>query len=137
MAKSATALRHVVYVEDDPDIREIARIALADIGGLTVDLYGSGGAALAAVPALDPDLILLDVMMPGMDGTQTLAALRELPALAETPVVFLTAKVQDHEVRSYLALGAAAVLAKPFDPMTLAEDCRGVWQQVRDTGKVQ
>jgi CheY-like chemotaxis protein len=131
MARSDREFRHVVLIEDDPDIREIARIALADIGRLTVDLYGSASAALAAIPALDPDLILLDMVMPEMDGAETFHALRRQPGLSDTPVVFLTARVQGPEVDSYLALGASAVLSKPFDPLTLADECRGVWEGAR------
>ena len=74
------------------------------------------------------DVIVLDVMMPGMDGPETLKQLRTFPALADTPVVFMTAKVQPQEVQGYLNLGALGVIAKPFDPMTLAEQLRAIWR---------
>lgn len=120
-------LERVLYVEDEPDIREIARIALVELGGLNVDLCASGGEALAAVEALHPDLILLDVMMPDMDGTETFRRLRDKPDLAETPIVFMTARAQDHEVRQYHELGAAGVITKPFDPIALPAQLRALW----------
>jgi len=132
IAVGAQDLKHVAYVEDDPDIREIARFALREIGGLQVDLYESGAAALGGLGRSPPDLILLDVMMPEMDGRATLRELRLAPETAATPVVFLTARVQDHEVADYRGLGAAAVLAKPFDPLTLADDVRAIWRGTGD-----
>ncbi len=104
-----------------------ARLALETVGGLDVHICGSGQEALEAAEEYDPDLILLDVMMPGMDGPTTMAALRELPAFADKPMVFMTAKVQPHEVRHYREIGVAEVIAKPFDPMTLANQLREVW----------
>lgn len=115
-----STFKRVLYVEDDPDIREVATVALELMGGLELCVCSSGAAALADGPAFAPDLILLDVMMPGMDGPTTLARLRESPELAETPVVFMTAKVQPLEVAALRAMGALDVIAKPFDPMQLA-----------------
>jgi two-component system OmpR family response regulator len=114
-----TPLR-VLLVDDDPDIRLIGEMALARVGNFAVQLAASGPEALTAAAA-GPDVILLDVMMPGMDGTATLARLRADPALASIPVIFMTAKVQDSEVARYRELGAQGVIAKPFDPMTLHE----------------
>lgn len=122
-----SALKRVLYVEDDPDIREVATMALELMGGLELCVCASGPAALADGPAFAPDLILLDVMMPGMDGPTTLARLRESSALAETPVVFMTAKVQPQEVAALRALGALDVIAKPFDPMLLASRLRNIF----------
>ncbi|OUS05474.1 hypothetical protein A9Q90_06260 [Gammaproteobacteria bacterium 54_18_T64] len=113
----------IMYVEDEADIREIAEFALED-EGFDLLICASGEAALEQVSAFSPDLILLDVMMPLMDGPSTLKLLRELPGQAATSVVFLTAKVQPSEVEAYLALGALAVIAKPFDPMALPEQIR-------------
>lgn len=115
-----STFKRVLYIEDDPDIREVATVALELMGGLELCVCSSGAAALADGPAFAPDLILLDVMMPGMDGPTTLARLRESPVLAETPVVFMTAKVQPLEVEALRAMGALDVIAKPFDPMQLA-----------------
>lgn len=123
-------LTTVMCVEDDPDLQDVIALALEDVGGLTVDVRGSGEAALAAVASVSPDLILLDVMMPGMDGMATLQALRKMPAAAEIPVVFMTAKVQPDEIAAYREAGAAGTLSKPFDPMTLADDLRRIYQRI-------
>lgn len=120
-------LTRILYVEDDPDIQAIALMVLETIHGFVMEACCSGGEALAKAVSFAPDLILLDVMMPGMDGPETLKGLREFPELATTPVVFMTAKVQPQEVQYYLGLGALGVIAKPFDPMTLAQELRDIW----------
>ena len=120
-------LHRVLYVEDEPDIQAVARLALEMVGGLTVQICSSGEDALREAPRFEPQLILMDVMMPGMDGPGTLRALRERSLLDDVPVVFMTAKVQPREVAHYKALGALGVIAKPFDPMTLAEQVRELW----------
>ena len=119
-------IRKVLLVDDEPDIRKIGTLALERVGGLEVTQAGSGTEALELAPSVAPDVTLLDVMMPDLDGPATFAKLRELPALADTPIVFLTAKVQKNEVERYLALGAKGVIKKPFDPMTLADEVRRV-----------
>ncbi|MFN7086278.1 MAG: response regulator [Burkholderiales bacterium] len=116
----------ILYVEDEPDIRTIARIALETVGGFNVRLCSSGPEALEAVAEFSPDCILLDVMMPGMDGPTVLKELRRMPHCATTPVIFMTAKVQHSEVAQYKALGALDVIPKPFDPMTLAATVRQI-----------
>ncbi|SDD34524.1 response regulator [Aquimonas voraii] len=121
-------LRRVLYVEDERDIHEIARLALELIGRLVVKTCGSGPEALAEVEAFSPDLILLDVMMPGMDGPATLQALRQIPAVTRLPVAFMTAKTDPSEIAHLKQLGAIAVIAKPFDPMRLAAQLRDVFQ---------
>ncbi len=120
-------LQRIMYVEDEPDIQAVARIALEMVGGFTVKIFSSGEEALKEAVAFAPDMILLDVMMPGMDGPSTLKALRDLSPLAEVPVAFMTAKVQPHEVAHYMSLGARGVIAKPFDPMNLANQVRAIW----------
>ncbi|MFL6656898.1 MAG: response regulator [Massilia sp.] len=122
-------LNLVLYVEDDPDIQMVAQMALEVVGGLTLRSCSSGQEAIDAAATCQPDLILLDVMMPGLDGPATLAQLRKLPNTASTPVVFMTAKVQTAEVAYYKTLGALGVIAKPFDPMQLAQQVRQFWQQ--------
>jgi CheY-like chemotaxis protein len=123
-------LKLIMYVEDDPDIQMVAQMALEVVGGLTLRSCSSGKEALqAATAGPAPDLILLDVMMPGLDGPATLAELRKLPATATTPVIFMTAKVQAAEVTYYKSIGAIGVIAKPFDPMQLAQQVRTLWQQ--------
>ena len=122
-------LKLILYVEDDPDIQMVAQMALEVVGGLVLRSCSSGQEALAAVAACEPDLILLDVRMPGMDGPTTLAELRKLPATAATPVIFMTAKVQAAEVAHYKSLGALGVVAKPFDPMHLAQQVRQMFSE--------
>jgi CheY-like chemotaxis protein len=122
-------LQHVLCVEDEPDIRLIAQLALETVGGLRVSLCAAGTEAVEMALREDPDLVVLDVMMPGLDGPGTLQALREEPRTRHLPVVFMTAKVQPTEVAQLLALGALAVVAKPFDPMTLAEQLREIWSR--------
>ena len=129
-------LKRITYVEDEPDIRAVAELALTQLGGFELDICVDGPDALRKTPEFRPDLILLDVMMPGMDGTETLARLREVPELAETPVVFMTAKAQRHEIAAFLELGALSVIPKPFDPMTLSSELRDIWNMrvTRDQG---
>ncbi len=122
-------LQRILCVEDEPDIQAVARMALELVGGFRVHVCSSGEQALREAPAFEPDMILLDVMMPGMDGPGTLAALRAVPGLRTVPVAFMTAKVQPHEVAHYQSLGALGVIAKPFDPMTLATQVRQMWSR--------
>jgi len=116
----------ILYVDDEPDIREVAVVSLEIDPGIEVRAVDSGAAALEALadPSWTPSVILLDVMMPVLDGPGTLARLRTLPGHGETPVVFITASVQAHEQARLMELGATAVIAKPFDPMTLASQVR-------------
>ena len=111
----------ILLVDDDNDIRRIAQLALERVGGHRVRLAESGHVALQLAREKVPDVILLDVMMPHFDGPSVLAALRAEPATQRVPVLFVTAKVQKHESERFLALGAAGIVAKPFDPMTLAD----------------
>lgn len=112
----------VLLVDDDPDIRKICHLSLTSVGKWKVFLASSGAEALALAEDEHPDLILLDVMMPGMDGLTTLNRLKESPQLMATPVILMTAKVQRHEVERYRGLGARGVISKPFDPMTLPRE---------------
>ena len=116
----------VLIVDDEPDIRRIAKLGLSRVGKMEVVEATNGMEALVRAKEDHPDAVLLDVMMPGLDGPSTLARLREDPATAAIPVVFLTAKAIATEVDRLKALGAAGVLTKPFDPMTLARELRGV-----------
>ncbi len=115
----------LLYVEDEADIREIAEYALED-EGFDIVFCASGEQAMEQAGDFQPEVILLDVMMPGMDGPTTLKNLRDVPGLQTTPVIFLTAKVQPNEIQDFIALGAIDVIPKPFDPMTLAEQIREV-----------
>ena len=123
----AKPLRKILFVDDEPDIRTVTRMALEMVGGFQVLACGSGEEALAAAPHAGADLVLLDVMMPGMDGPSTLAALRRIPATTNTPVIFMTAKVQSSEIGAYRGLGVLGVIAKPFPPMELSEEIRRLW----------
>ena len=123
-----TELNKILYVEDEPDIQAVARIALETVGQLTLEICSSGQEALDKAAAFDPDLILLDVMMPGLDGPDTLLELRKLDGFSSKPVIFMTAKVMDSEVQRYLDLGAIGVIPKPFDPMGLAGQVKSIWQ---------
>lgn len=123
-----TQLQRILYVEDDPDIVAVARVALEVVGGFELEVCYSGEEALAKGPQFGPDLLLLDVMMPEMDGPTTLAALRKVPTTADVPAVFMTAKVQPNEVEALRRLGAVDVIAKPFDPMQLADQLLAIWE---------
>lgn len=122
-------LQRILLVDDEADIRQVARLALEMIGGFQVDECPSGLEAAAAAVRFQPQLILMDVMMPGQDGPATLKALRANFDLSRIPVVFMTAKVQPQEVSEFLKLGALDVIPKPFDPMTLAATVRQIWER--------
>ena len=124
-------LKRILLVEDDPDIQTVTSMALGSFGGYTVRVCGSAAEAIEAAAEFLPDLILLDVMMPGMDGMDTLRALREIPATASTPVIFLTARVQPADVAMYKELDSLAVIRKPFEPTALVETIQDIWIRYR------
>jgi CheY-like chemotaxis protein len=124
---TVSPLKKILIVEDDLDIQTVARIALETVGGFTVETCGSGKEAIEMAPRFKPDLILLDVMMPEMDGPTTLQHLRANPEISATPVAFCTAKAMPAELEHYRNLGSAGVIAKPFDPMALADQVREIW----------
>ena len=124
-------LKRILLVEDDPDIQTITSMALGSFGGYTVRVCGSALEAIASAAEFLPDLILLDVMMPGMDGMDTLRALRGIPETASTPVIFLTARVQPADVAKYKALDSLAVIRKPFEPTALVETIQDIWTRYR------
>ena len=113
-------MTRVLYVDDEPDIREIAKMSLGLDPDFDVRTADGGAAALATVAEWRPDIVLLDVMMPGMDGPAVLARLREDPATADIKVAFVTARAQKSEIQNFAMLDAIGVIAKPFDPMSLA-----------------
>lgn len=125
-------LQRILHVEDDISIQEVTKLALEVVGGLEVTSCDDGQTAITRAHEWQPDLVLLDVMMPGIDGPTTLAKLREQPSTQSIPVVFMTAKVQPSEIEHYLSIGALDVLIKPFDPMTLAEQLRKIWERSHD-----
>ncbi len=122
-------LKKIMCVEDEADIRTITQLALETLGGYTVRMCESGQEALKSVLEFMPDLILMDVMMPGMDGPTTLTHLRSLKESANIPVIFMTARVQSSDIQQYLSLGAISAIAKPFDPVTLPTEISKIWDQ--------
>ncbi|RYX83280.1 response regulator [bacterium] len=120
-------LQKIMMVEDDPDIQAVASLALEAVGGFEVLVCSGGTEALERVDGFAPDLVVLDVMMPGMDGPTVLKHLRERPQTANLPVVFMTAKAQSHEIAMYKEMGALSVVTKPFDPMTLPQTLLDIW----------
>jgi CheY-like chemotaxis protein len=116
----------VLIVDDEADIRRIGELSLQSVAGWDVVLAESGAQGVEAAKAHRPDLILMDMMMPEMDGLTTLKQLRHDPDLESTPVVFMTAKVQRDEISRYLEAGALGVVQKPFDPMTLPDEIRKI-----------
>ena len=127
---AATTLQRVLCVEDEPDIRALAGFSLGTVGGLEVRVCSSGEEALDMVVEFAPDLVLLDVTLPKMDGPAVLKELRKLPETAATPVVFFTARAREAEIDRYRQMGAADVILKPFNPMTLAQQLRVVWERI-------
>jgi CheY-like chemotaxis protein len=121
----------VMCVEDDPDIRMILDFSLGRMGGYSLCLCESGMQALERVTDFNPQLVLLDVMMPEMSGPETLLKLRELPVMRGVPIVFLTAKAMQDEVEGLLEHGATGIIVKPFDPVTLPQNIRIYWEHGR------
>ena len=124
----------ILVVDDDDDIRRIAALSLQRLGGFQVVLAADGAAALELARAEAPDLILLDVSMPDIDGPATLAALRATPSTASIPVIFFTATANEAEVLRLVSLGAAGVLAKPFEVQDLPRQVRRILQEVGYNG---
>jgi two-component system, OmpR family, response regulator len=119
----------VLYVDDDPDIRTIVRTTLCLIAGLETQVAHSGEAAIDLAYEKRPDLIILDVMMPGLDGPSTYKRIRESPLIADIPVIFMTAKVLPSEITRFLQLGAIGVIRKPFDPLKLGDEVMALWNK--------
>jgi CheY-like chemotaxis protein len=126
---SARPLRSVLYVDDEPDIREVVHLALSLAAGLEIETCDSGEKALAHMTKERPDLVLLDVMMPGMDGPTTLGKMRADAMLGHIPVIFMTAKAMPQEVARFREMGAIGVIPKPFDPMLLARQVFALWEK--------
>ncbi len=127
---SQEEISRILYVEDEADIQAVAKLALEQVGRFTLEVCSSGQEALEKAAQFSPQLMLLDVMMPDMDGPTTLGKLRDICGLENVPVIFMTARVQPHEVDKYISMGALDVIAKPFDPMTLSNQIREIWNRV-------
>lgn len=126
--KMQRELKKILLVEDEPDIREITKSTLELVGNFEVETADNGLEGIAKVQAFMPDLILMDMMMPGMNGATALTEIRKIDSVKHIPVVFMTAKVQQHEIREYISLGALDVISKPFDPMQLSDQVTLIWQ---------
>ena len=133
----AQTLSRITYVDDEADIRTVTKLVLERLGGFTVDACNGGQDALQRMGNFTPDLVLLDVMMPQMDGPQTLQAMRGNPALAKIPVLFVTARSQAHEIAAYKAMGVADVITKPFDPAALPQTLRSIWNDLQERTVLQ
>lgn len=114
-------MRRVLIIDDDDDIREVAGLSLESVAGWTIRGASNGAEGIACAREFRPDAILMDVMMPGMDGPTTFRRMQQIVELADIPVLLLTAKVHGVDQRRFAGLGVAAVLVKPFDPLRLAE----------------
>lgn len=114
--------KKVLLIDDDADIREVAQLTLETMGGFVVLTACDGASGIATARREKPDLILLDVMMPVMDGVQTFRGLRAEESTRAIPVVFMTARIQISDRDRLSQLGARGIIAKPFDPMSLAEE---------------
>lgn len=121
-------LERLMYIEDEPDIRLVAEIALAQVAGFNVKICKDGNEGLAFINDFKPQLVLLDVMMPGMDGPQILNKIKALDEFKQIPIVFITAKAQAEEIAKLKKLGAESVITKPFNPMTLGDNIRTIWR---------
>jgi two-component system OmpR family response regulator len=125
---NAQRLTSLLYVDDDDDIREIVEMSLGLDGSLRVSSSSGGEQALATMRSERPDLVMLDVMMPGMDGPTVLARMRDDDDLRHIPVIFMTAKANPQEVARFRDLSAIGVIAKPFDPMALGGQVKALWK---------
>lgn len=117
---------NILHVEDDSDIREITEMALSLSGEFAVTQCECGEAALSVAPDQHPDILLLDMMMPGMTGCETLVELRKIPHMTNVPAVFMTARAEHEEISALCSAGAADVIPKPFDPMTLGDQLKTI-----------
>jgi two-component system, OmpR family, response regulator len=123
-------LNKICYVEDDEDIQRIVRMSLERIGKMSVEVVTDPMKAIAAITAFKPDLVMLDWMMPGMDGPTLFKKMKEDPQMSVLPVVFITAKAQSRDMAELMALGAAGTISKPFSPKDLPEQLRQIWTKL-------
>ena len=124
-------LTRIAYVEDEPDIRDITHMALDTLGGYEVAVYASGEEAVENISNFEPDLILLDVVMPGMSGPEVLERLSRIETIRNTPVVFMTATTRPQDLDAYRSLGAVGVIQKPYDPVALSDELHAIWTRTK------
>ena len=123
-------LKKIIHIEDEADIQAVARLALETVGGFALKTCSSGAEGIAAIVDFNPDLILLDVMMPEMDGPATLLEIRKIPGFEQTPAIFMTAKIEQQEIDELLQHKVVGVVKKPFDPMKLASEIKDIWSDL-------
>jgi two-component system, OmpR family, response regulator len=123
-------LERICYVEDDEDIQRIVRMSLERVGKMTVQVVTDPTLAIQAMTAFKPDLVMLDWMMPGMDGPTLFREMKNRPALASVPVVFITAKAGQRDLEELKSLGAAGTISKPFSPRDLPDQLRAIWRKL-------
>ncbi|HXZ52968.1 MAG TPA: response regulator [Burkholderiales bacterium] len=123
-------LNRICYVEDDEDIQRIVRMSLERVGKMTVQIVGDPMQAIEAMKAFKPDLVMLDWMMPGMDGPTLFRKMRQTPEVEHLPVVFITAKASSSEMEELRAMGAAGAISKPFSPKDLPDQLRSIWSKL-------
>jgi two-component system, OmpR family, response regulator len=126
----AQPLNRVCYVEDDEDIQRIVRMSLERVGKMTVEVVSDPLQAIEAIKAFKPELVMLDWMMPGMDGPTLFRKMKESPEVRGLPVVFITAKASQAELDELRALGAAGTISKPFSPRDLPAQLRAIWSKL-------
>ena len=123
-------LTKICYVEDDEDIQRIVRMSLERVGKMTVEVVTDPLKAIGVMNAFKPDLVMLDWMMPGMDGPTLFKKMKEDPQMSLLPVVFITAKAQSRDMAELMALGAAGTISKPFSPKDLPDQLRAIWKKL-------
>ena len=123
-------LERICYVEDDEDIRRIVRMSLERVGKMTVELVDEPSRAIEAMLAFRPDLVMLDWMMPGMDGPTLFRQMKQRPETSSLPVVFITAKAAQRDLDELMGMGAAGAISKPFSPKDLPEQLRAIWAKL-------
>jgi CheY-like chemotaxis protein len=123
-------LERICYVEDDEDIQRIVRMSLERVGKMTVEIVTDPLQAIGVMNAFKPDLVMLDWMMPGMDGPTLFKKMKEDPQTSALPVVFITAKAQSRDMAELMALGAAGTISKPFSPKDLPDQLRAIWKKL-------
>jgi two-component system, OmpR family, response regulator len=123
-------LERICYVEDDEHAQLIVRMSLEKLGGMIVEVVSDPNRAIEAITRFNPDLVMLDWMMPGMDGPALFRKVKQQPELAALPIVFITAKAMPQELDELIALGAAATISKPFSPKDLPDQLRAIWSKL-------
>jgi CheY-like chemotaxis protein len=126
----ARPLERICYVEDDEDIQRIVRMSLERVGKMKVEIVTDPTAAIAAMSSFKPDLVMLDWMMPGMDGPTLFREMKKRPEVASLPVVFITAKAAQRDLDELKTLGAAGTISKPFSPKDLPDQLRAIWAKL-------